>query len=66
MRISRVLIAGIAFGVGLMAIAHTAAAHLEQSAVQQCLHQDWPAAKHAAMTTWCNDFMATRAKYGAY
>lgn len=56
----------VSLGFATLAVVHSAAAHLEQSAALQCEQQDWPADKHAAMTAWCREFNLTREQFGHY
>lgn len=62
------VLGGIALGFSVVAVmgVHAITARLEHAAAMQCRQQDWPAAKHIAMTEWCREFEATRAIYGRY
>jgi len=57
---------GVALGFSAVAGVHAVTAKLEADALRQCRDQDWPAAKHAAMTTWCREFRLSMETYGRY
>lgn len=57
---------GIAFGFSAVSGVHALTSRLESEALRQCRAEDWPAAKHAAMTAWCREFRLSMERYGRY